>query len=206
MSEKRISGYKIISLSEMLLQLGEERVKQILSSFCCPQNEDVEQFLKSKAIIFDKQSISKTHLVFTSYKNEIVLIGYFTLANKDFSVPIKSISRTLRDRVKKFGTFDSSLKEYKISAPLIAQLGKNFTNSYNKLITGDELLQMACEMVAEVQMYIGGKIVYIECEDKPKLVEFYTRNGFREFSHRQLDDDDKKIFSGKYLLQLLKYL
>lgn len=32
-----------------------------------------------------------------------------------------------------------------IVAPLIAQLGKNYANGYNKLITGDELLAMALE-------------------------------------------------------------
>ena len=43
---------------------------------------------------------------------------------------------------------------------------------------------MACDLVQEVQLNIGGKIAYIECEDKPKLVEFYKRNGFIEFNKR----------------------
>ena len=108
--------------------------------------------------------------------------------------------------MNKFGTYDEGIKSYRISAPLIAQLGKNFTNEYNKLITGDELLKMACDLVAEVQLNIGGKIVYIECEDKPRLKDFYERNGFKIFSKRQLDKNDKEIMYGNYLLQLLRYL
>ena len=44
MSDKQIHGYKIISLSEMLKQTGEERTDHILSSFSSPLNSDVEFF------------------------------------------------------------------------------------------------------------------------------------------------------------------
>ena len=89
---------------------------------------------------------------------------------------------------------------------MIAQLGKNFTSNYSELITGDELLQMACDIIADIQLSIGGKIIYIECEDKPKLLSFYERNGFRKFSERQLDRASKDNIEGDYLLQLLKIL
>ena len=173
-----IQGYKIIPLNELMAQLDKERVTAILSSFSSPMNRDVELFLKQKAVTFDTQSISRTHLVFTSYKEQTVLAGYFTLAYKDFTIPAKNVGRSLRDRIKKFGSYDFETKAYKISAPLIAQLGKNFTDGYNKLISGDELLTMACNIVSEIHLLAGGRIVYVECEDKPRLVEFYQRNGY----------------------------
>lgn len=206
MTSNGISGYKVISLNDLIEQLGEERVDSILSSFSCPLNEDVEQFLRTKAMVFDNQSISRTHLVFASYKKELVLIAYFTLANKYFTVDPKILSSNLKRRVRKFSQFNSDLKRDIISAPLIAQLGKNFTNNYNDLITGDELLQIACDEVAEVQLRIGGKIVYLECEDKPCLIEFYERNGFRKFSERQLDNDSSKLMKTEYLVQMLRYM
>ncbi len=52
----------------------------------------------------------------------------------------------------------------------------------------------------------GGKIVYLECEDKPQLRQFYNDNGFKVFAKRPLDRDECDKLSGKYLLQLLKYL
>ncbi|MBQ9882006.1 MAG: hypothetical protein IJM42_05295 [Synergistes sp.] len=187
------------------MQLDEERVKEILSSFASP-NKDVEAFFKEKAIDFDKQSISRTHLVFAQYRGDVVLTGYFTLAYKDFTIPKKSIGGNLARRLRKFANYNADLGAYKISAPLIAQLSKNFSNGYNKLITGDELLKMACEMVSEVQLLIGGKIVYVECEDKRCLTEFYERNGFVVFSERQLDAKSKENMDVDYLLQLLRYL
>lgn len=206
MSNKAITGFKIIRLTEILEQLGEERVESILSSFSSPLNKDVEDFLRFKAITFDKQSISRTHLVFTSYKKKPVLIGYFTLANKEFKIPIKNITKSTKKRIGKFGRYEPDFKIYTISAPLIAQLGKNFCSDYNKLISGDELLQLACDIISDIQLSIGGKIAYIECENKPKLVAFYERNGFKVFSERQLDKHLEHNIEGPVLLQMLKIL
>ncbi|MCU5941466.1 N-acetyltransferase, partial [Clostridioides difficile] len=52
----------------------------------------------------------------------------------------------------------------------------------------------------------GGKIVYLECEDKPKLIEFYKDNGFVDFGKRSLDKDETDSLDGGYLVQMLKYL
>jgi len=89
---------------------------------------------------------------------------------------------------------------------LIAQLSKNYANGHNRLITGDELLRIACNKVAQAQEMIGGKIVYLECEDKPNLIQFYESNGFVNFGQRTLDRDETEVLSGKYLIQMLKYL
>lgn len=204
MSNERITGFKIIRLTEMLEQLGEERVDKILSSFTSPLNKDVEYFLHRKAKTFDKQSISKTHLVFASYKSKPVLVGYFTLTLKTFRIPKKNVSSNDKKKIIRFGSLDPDLKLYTVSAPLIAQLSKNFTNNYDTLITGNELLQMAVDIICDIQLSLGGKIVYIECEDNIKLISFYERNGFKQFNKRPLDKDDK--LDGHYLIQMLKII
>ena len=62
--------YIQINLSDLLDQLGEDEVKEILSTFSCPINADVEKFLKEKAIEFSKREFSKTHLVFWETENK----------------------------------------------------------------------------------------------------------------------------------------
>lgn len=188
----------------MLNELGEEETKNILSSYLCPKNKDVEYFLHDKAIEFAKQGIAATHLVFTSYKNMPVLIGYFALANKHIFIPKRLLSKTYQKRVRKFGTLQGN--GYIIATPLIAQLGKNYTNDYNKLITGDELLKMAIDKVKQIQIDIGGRFVYVECEDIENLINFYSSNGFINFGKRNLDADEKERIKGKYLIQMLKYI
>lgn len=201
-----MTGYRVVNLGALIEELGEDAAKRILSNFSCPINPDVEYFLSAKAIEFAKQGWAQTHLVFASYKKEIVLVGYFALANKTICVPGKNLSNGLKKRIAKFATYDSSLKSYILSAPLIAQLGKNFTNGYNTLITGDELLNEACNKISRIQFELGGRFAYLECEDKLKLTEFYSRNGFCNFDTRNLDKDETDKLDGSYLVQMLKYI
>ena len=192
-----MTGIKIVNLGSLIENVGEERAKAILSNFSCPLNADV--------ILFAKQGLAATHLVFKKYKKEPVLVGYFSLASKYITVSKNKVTSTTARRIAKFAAYNQYSNVYSLSAPLIAQLGKNFTNGYNELITGDELLALAIEKVQRVQMDVGGRISYVECEDKPALIDFYSRNGFREFDKRTLDKDETDL-QGEYLVQLLRYI
>ncbi len=204
-----MTGYRVVNLHDLISELGEDTTVRILSDFSCPLNRDVEFFLSRKAIDFAKNGWAQTHLVFASYRGEWVLVGYFTLANKYICVSTKrlgSASSSLRRRIAKFATFDQALKKYILPAPLIAQLGKNYSNNYNSLITGGELLEEACSKIKRLQLDVGGKFAYLECEDKSKLIDFYSENGFCEFDHRLLDRDEVDKLEGHYLVQMLKYI
>ncbi len=204
-----MTGYIGVNLRDILLDeaLGEDFAKGIVSSFSCPLNLDVEHFLKNVAIEFSKQSISSTYLIMASFRNTYVLVGYYTLANKIFCIDKDSLpNRKWKSRMAKFGQFDKTIQRYTISAPLIGQLGKNYSNDYDKLITGDELLKLALDKVREMQNIVGGKIVYLECEQKDTLIDFYTRNGFVNFGLRSLDRDETDKLSGEVLVQMLRYM
>lgn len=134
------------------------------------------------------------------------MVGYFTLSTKIIAIYKTSLSKTLRKRIAKFAQYDSDFKRYSISANLIGQLSKNFFDNYNELITGDELLKLACDKVKVIQGEIGGRIVYLECEDEPKLIDFYSSNGFVKFGKRKLDRDELGLMQGECLVQMLKYL
>ena len=199
-------GYRIANLDDLLDAIGEDETTKILADYSCPLNKDIEKFLKHSAVQFSKMGITKTHLVFASYKSCPVLIGYFAIAYKTFFIRrTKALSSKLRSRILKFARVDDEANGYEISAPLIAQLGKNYTNDYNSLITGDELLKMACDKVKQIQSIMGGKIAYLECADKPSLLEFYGRNGFREFDRRQIVGEEREAFKSEYLVQMLRY-
>ena len=195
-----MNSYKEINLKELIKQVGELEVKKILSDFFCPLNPDVEKFLKYKAIDFSKQGISNTYLVFASYQDVYVLVGYYALTNKYVGINISSFkSKRTRNKIAKFMQYDSESKRYNLSIPLIGQLGKNYAHNYNYLIAGDELLKLALDKVREAQNIIGGKIVCLECEDTPALLEFYSQNGFINFGKRILNNDE-------YLIQMLRYM
>ncbi len=199
-----------MNLNEVIKQLGEDETKNILSSFECPLNKDVENFLREKAIIFNKQGISRTHLVYSRIKSKGLgeskeLVGYYTIAPRHIAVYKRAVTNTLWKKVVRFGDKDPEDKKCVFSAPLIGQLGKNFANGNDTLIKGSELLDLALNKIKLIQNEIGGKFTYLECEDNPKLIKFYENNGFTVFGKRTLDRDETDI-NGEYLIQLFKYI
>lgn len=192
-----------MNLGNMLDQLGEDETKAILSSFSCPLNKDIENFIKYKAIEFSKRTTAKTHLVFwqTEDQKYIELVGYYTITSKVISVDRSALSNTEAKKLKSQGVFDETKQEYTISAPLIAQLGKNFTDGNDTLISGPDLLQLAVDKIHKIQKEIGGRFMYLECEDNEKLLTFYRNCNFKVFGKRTLDRDETDI-NGDYLIQL----
>ena len=53
-------------------------------------------------------------------------------------------------------------------------------------------MEKTFETLVKVQHQIGGGIVFLECEDKPKLLEFYqnSHNNFRVFDERNSESDN----------------
>ncbi len=201
------SSYYQVNLQDMIDQLGEDRVNSILSSFTCPLNPDVEDFLHRKAILFSKQGYSKTFLVFWCSEDETekYLVGYYSIASKTISVEKNAVSRTMYKRILKFQVASFTNDGCIIPAILIGQLGKNYTAGNDTLISGEELLRMAIDRIRDIQYEVGGKFAYLECENKKKLLDFYTNNGFIPFGERTLDKDETLI-DGECLMQLLTYL
>ena len=196
-----------INLSELIGILGEDDTKSILSTFVCPMNRDVENFIKYKAIEFSKRDFSKTYLVFweTDDEKEKALVGYYTIASKFIRVERSAVNSKEARKLRDHGVFDENTNEYIVSAPLIAQLGKNYSEGNECLISGTDLLQLAIDRVKHVQHEVGGKFVYLECEDVERLLDFYTKNHFKVFGKRRLDRDETDV-KGHYLIQLFAML
>ena len=201
-----MEGFQKINLLDVLKDTDETLVKKALENFSCPPNADVEDFIRNKAITFSLQRLASVWLILASYRNEWVNVGYFALAQKYTHIKLKNLSSKLRQRLRKFVMFDKEIDKYLLTAPLIGQLGKNFTNSYNEFITGDELLKIACDTVADGQRIFGGRVVYLECEDVPALVKFYEKNGFVQFGQRSPEGEEQYKLKNHSLIQLLKYL
>lgn len=185
---------QIIQLCDLLEEFGEESVKKVLAEFLCPLNEDVEYFLKQKAILYENMQKSRTYLIFGIDDTKMLLIAYFTLT----SLPItfdESVSRKRKKAILGTG-FEINNQ---LSAILIGQFGKNYKGGYDILITGKDLFDLAIYKVLLVNKLIGGRIIYLECEDRPKLRKFYESVGLELYS----DEKGNPIISETGLLMYL---
>ena len=182
-------------------KLGEDRLIQQISEFSCPKNPDVEHFLKKNAIEFTKKSQSVTYLVFSLSSME--LVGYFTIALRPLTVRGETVSNTVKRKLLRISELDEKSDTYTMSAYLIAQLGKNYTDGRDKEITGKELVELAWTVVEEIQYLGGGIVAFLEAENEEKLLSFYRNNRFAQFDTRQTASDTDEAHELVQLLRLL---
>ncbi len=203
MTEK--NKYRIINIRRYIgnenPELGEDELLQILSEFSCPMNPDVERFLKHSSIEFTKKNQSVTYLVFSVADGK--LLGYFTLALKPLTVRGKTVSNTVKRKLLRVSELDKKSDTYTMSAYLIAQLGKNYSENDGKMITGAELLELAWDKIKATQYMFGGMVTFLEAENEEKLLSFYRNNRFSQFDTRQTISDTDEAHELVQLLRLL---
>lgn len=176
-----MSEYKVYNILDLVENAGEEFVKNLLSTFSCPKNPNVEHFIKENALDFSIQSKSITFVVMDE-ENDIV--GAFALTHKAIEMNKEGISNTTKKNIEKYAKEDPDDHKYHISAFLIAQFARNFAFEEKK-IDGPTLMDLALDQLKAIRREIGGGVVYIDCEDEPKLLNFYQdKIGFRAFSDR----------------------
>lgn len=200
-----INKYRIINIRKYIgnddPELGEDELSQILSEFSCPTNLDVERFLKKSSVEFTKKNQSVTYLVFSVLDGK--LLGYFTLALKPLTIKGKMVSNTVKRKLLRVSELDEESDTYTMSAYLIAQIGKNYSENNEKMIAGSDLLELAWAKIKETQYMFGGIVVFLETENKENLLSFYRNSHFSQFDTRQTTSNKNEPHQ---LLQLLRLL
>lgn len=191
-------GFVTVNILDMIEAIGEDRVKQILSDFLSEELGEFEIFLKKNAIDFAKRKMSVTHLVINEAGN---LAAFFTLTHKAFGVSDYGLSSASRKKIRRYAQIDEKSNSYMVSAFLIAQFGKNFSVQSDETLDGNRLMENAIKILERVQRDVGGGVVYLKCEDNPKLLSFYgnERNGFHVFDERYSETDNTKY------IQLMRF-
>lgn len=170
-----------------ILAMGEDNIKSFIANFYCDKDNDIEQFLKNKAINFEKKGKARTYIVFDEEADNIssMILGYFTLAITVLDVP-DTLSNSQRKRLdglsaKKHGTMIESFP-----AILIGQFAKNDLACND--FTGELLMSFCFSKILEGQRILGGRILLVECKNIPKLLDFYGEYGFNIISESNSDN------------------
>lgn len=190
--------YRKVNIHTALAKSGEEKIQQILSTFSC-SNKEVQEFIRNKAVDFAKRRLSITYLVFSKDND---LVGVFTLANKFARIPAKEVSNTVKSQIRKFAVWDEADDSYITSAILVAQFGKSDIVPKEKNIRGDELMAITMDVIQEVQQRVGGKLVWLECEEENERAQTFYEHGhykFHQFAKRDASD-------GTVYIQMLKLI
>ena len=76
----------VFQLCDLINEIGEEITKKFLADFSCPINQDIESFIKEKAILFEKMDKSRTYIILGINETDIAPVAYFTLANRPITL------------------------------------------------------------------------------------------------------------------------
>lgn len=183
--------FETVNILDMIGAIGEAKLIQCLSDFSCPINQEIEQFVKNNAIEFAKKKLSVTYFVVNEFGK---IAAVFTLAHKAVEIGNANLSNSKRKKISRYAVLDLDTGSYTVSAFLIAQFGKNYAVDEGKGISGNELMDLTFEILEKAQHDIGGGIVFLECEDKERLLDFYQseKNGFMSFNERYSVNDNIK--------------
>ncbi len=190
--------FKIRNILDALEKVGEDFLTGVFASFSCNVNLEIESFLKGRAIDFAKRRLSITYLVTDT--DDGAFLGYFTLTHKAIVVDKNDFSKTAQRKLARYSRLDRQTGNYMAAAFLLAQFGKNYAVDDGKRISGAELMKMANDILVDIQRQIGGGIVYLDCEDRAKLISFYEDKGFQKFSERFSEEDNQKY------IQFIRFL
>ena len=191
-------NYEVINILDMIDSVGEDTVNTVVSEFSCSKNKEIENFVRKNAIIFAKKKMSITYLVYSEEGN---LAAIFALTHKALEIEDNGLSETVRKKLCKYACFNPNNNTYTIPAFLIGQFGKN--DSYpSENISGNDLMNFTLSILLKVQHDIGGNIVYLDCEENEKLINFYINepNLFRPFGNTYSEIDNTKY------IQFLKFI
>lgn len=172
-----------ISLSKIIELFGEENALKMIESYSCPINSEIEEFVKNRALDFTKRKTTITHFIIDDDFN---LLAIFSLTHKAIEIDGEKLSSSMKKKLSKYVLPEPDSDRFKASGFLIAQLGKNFST---ESISGTEIMAVTLSVIKDVQQEIGGRIVYLECEDKQNLIDFYSKNGFVKFNERKSEKD-----------------
>ena len=172
-----------ISLSNLIEEYGERSVKAMLSDFFCKENEEIEDFIRNKAISYEKKGLSKTVLIMNKRKS---ILGYYSITTKSFVLDFHLNS----SRKKKY--FGSSQTHGDIiPSILIGQLGKN--DKASESFKGDTLMGCVFRYIADMSVLTPSVVCYVEHDGSRKLIDYYQRQGF-EYIKREKDEIEKNLY------------
>ena len=169
--------YRTISLYDLINQkVGEKAIKEILSDFSCPLNEDVDYFIHYKAYDFERVGLARTYLVYALIDDKPILVAFYSLGQSNVVIS-EDLSKNMKKKI--LGTTYPIGKN--IKTLLIGQLSKNFYNGYNQYIAGDILMGLVFEKIKEIHLLFPSVVIHIDCRNDIHLKRFYEKMGFQLF-------------------------
>ena len=179
-----------------MIEISDEaKAEELISIFMCKKDIDIESFIKTKAILFEKLGKSRTYFIYDEDREDFQILAYYTIAIQVLKIPDGMLSGNM---IKRLDGLSANVRGNRISefpTILIGQIGKN--DKFSQSITGSEVIEYCLATIFEGQEKLGGRIIMLECKDVPYLIRLYKKFGF---------DLLEKDYENGELLQMIRLL
>lgn len=164
------------------------------------QNIDMQSYLECDALVMELSHRSKNFIVVNAdnFEETEEWLGLITLTLKVFDISEIDV-RTKKELLM---TGKSAKNIEHIPGILIAQLGKN--TLFDNPIKGSDLLRLALEMIVTAQSFIGGKMVFLDSVNNPKIINLYKSFGFVEYDSLIQDKNYPEVYYQPMALDLTR--
>ena len=160
-----------------------DHLNDALNSFRCCKDEDIETFLRNKALDYLKRNWCSIYLIVDEEAFDegiIKIMAYFTLSHKSL-IP-ENASKSKVKEVSGFKTVET------IHFVLIGQLGKYMRQNENGDIfcydiSGSEILDYAVEIIQASNHLIPCRCMMVETSESEKVQKIYIEYGFSFFQY-----------------------
>ena len=146
-------------------------------SFKCNIDDDIETFLQEKAIPFVDKKICSVYLILDQEKfrnRRIEIEGYFTLS---LSAVVFS-NETSKSSIQRITGYRDRIAHEFI---LLGQIGKYISGDIKSNISLGEILQLAYNVIQEINEYIPCNTALVECSEAIMEKQLYDKQGFKLF-------------------------
>lgn len=179
-------------MQEAVAQQAESQLSAALNMFKCSKDTDIETFLHTKAIEFEKRGFCTVYLILDeeAFENgKLSIQAYFTLSHKSIGIN-PEVSKTIRGKIA------AHREAELVHFVLIGQLGKYIDkdvegNYHSAKISAKDILNDAFDMIQRASDIIVCKGVLVECSSEEKVHAVYKNYGF---SYLQYDDPHYQFY------------
>lgn len=165
------------------------------------QNIDMQSYLECDALVMELSNRSKNFIVVNAdnFQETEEWLGLITLTLKVFDISEFDV-QTKKELLM---TGKSAKNIEHIPGILIAQLGKN--THFDNPIKGRDLLRLALEMIVTAQSFVGGKMVFLDSVNNPKIINLYKSFGFVEYDSLIQDKNHPEVFYQPMALDMTRH-
>ena len=161
-------SFSMYQLSELIEGMPSKRkVKELLQTFPCSRNSDLQDFLHNKALTFEKHLRSRTYLYIDNETKEVS--AYFTI-----SIATLHTDDISSEVIKMLDGYQENTKS--IPCFLIGQLGKS--DHYENKKIGAFILEDSIEIIDNLHSAVGGRFILLDAININEVISFYEDSLF----------------------------